>query len=91
MKMLIEFRTAEAAPHGTAVAHQVQVGLGDIGKPLAVGPFDPRLADRPLVGNGPIEHRSAARDLVYGYGDFLGNASQRRPDAGPGDGAQQRK
>ena len=74
-----------------AVPDDVQVRRLKIHHPAAVGRGDVRVADVPLVRNGPVEDLRAARHLVQLEWNAVRDLAQRFTDAGTRDAAADRE
>ncbi len=76
--------------HRHAVAHDVQIRVGEIDDGVAAGVLDVPGADVPLLRDRPVEHLRARRHLAHLEIDVAAHQAERRPDAVAGDAAADR-
>ena len=90
-----EVRTELVQRHGGvywyAVVDHVQVGLTEIDEALTASVFDEGIADMPFLRYGPVQHRRAARHLMEGERNPLGNSLQRRAHTAARNATAERK
>jgi hypothetical protein len=89
-QVLAQLVQGDRGPHGHAVAHQVQVAVGEVDHPLAVGAGHPGVAHVPLPRHRPVEHLGAGGNLVHLQVELAADDRQGGPDAVTGDAAADR-
>ena len=89
-KRLVFFdaRDAKQVAFAKALANE---GARVLEEGIAAGVFDEGVADMPFLRYGPIQHRRAARHLIEGERNPLGNSLQSRAHAAARDATTERK